>query len=79
MRACLDTLRPRDTHGLKAAFLRGYTYTELARAASVPTGTMKSRIRRALLQLRDRMEASEIDYRNHVVVFREKADATAIT
>ena len=55
MRLCLDLLSERDATALKNAFFGGSTYAELAMAAGIPVGTMKSRMRRALLQIRDGM------------------------
>ena len=51
--ACLAQLQPRDARFLQSAFLEGETYAELAERAGQPLGTVKSRIRRALLALRD--------------------------
>jgi RNA polymerase sigma-70 factor (ECF subfamily) len=50
---CLGTLETADTALIRAAFLQGSTYSELASRASLPLGTVKSRIRRALLKLRE--------------------------
>ncbi len=52
MRYCLTLLSERDGTALKMAFLGGATYADLALAAAIPVGTMKSRMRRALAQLR---------------------------
>ena len=51
--ACLAKLQPRDARFLQHAFLEGATYAELAARAGQPLGTVKSRIRRALLTLRE--------------------------
>ena len=59
MRHCLDQLSARDADALREAFIGGSTYADLTQSASVPIGTMKSRIRRALLQLRARMAEIE--------------------
>jgi len=40
---------------IRDAFFRGNSYTDLARAAKLPLGTIKSRIRRTLLQLRKKV------------------------
>ena len=56
MRRCLDQLGARDATALQRAFFEGATYAELAQSASIPIGTMKSRMRRALLRLRDALE-----------------------
>ncbi|MDH7639348.1 sigma-70 family RNA polymerase sigma factor [Sphingomonas oryzagri] len=50
---CLDTLGGGDAQLIRTAFFEGSTYAELADRASTPLGTIKSRIRRALLKLRD--------------------------
>lgn len=49
---CLEALEDRPRAAIRAAFFHGRTYPELAAAAAVPLGTMKSWIRRGLLQLR---------------------------
>jgi RNA polymerase sigma factor (sigma-70 family) len=49
---CLDALDEKTRGAIRAAFFQGRTYPELAAAAAVPLGTMKSWIRRGLLQLR---------------------------
>jgi RNA polymerase sigma factor (sigma-70 family) len=53
---CLDELEARQSAAIRAAFLDGATYEELARRMSVPLGTMKSWIRRGLLKLRACLE-----------------------
>ena len=50
--ACLRELQPADTILIRAAFYQGSSYPELADRAALPLGTVKSRIRRALLKLR---------------------------
>lgn len=52
LRQCLDELEPQQRHSVREAFFSGATYNELAARAKVPLGTMKSWIRRSLLQLR---------------------------
>ena len=51
--ACIATLEARDAAFIRAAFLGGVTYTDLAAREGVPLGTVKSRIRRALMKLRE--------------------------
>ena len=53
---CLDELEARQAGAIRAAFLDGATYEELAARMSVPLGTMKSWIRRGLLKLRACLE-----------------------
>ncbi|MEO0464132.1 MAG: sigma-70 family RNA polymerase sigma factor [Pseudomonadota bacterium] len=56
---CLATLDDNAQANIRKAFFEGYTYAELAAAADVPLGTMKSWIRRGLMKLRACLEASE--------------------
>ena len=53
----LAELEARHASAIRAAFLDGTTYEELAARMSVPLGTMKSWIRRGLLKLRACLEA----------------------
>jgi RNA polymerase sigma-70 factor (ECF subfamily) len=53
---CLDELEERARSMIRAAFLDGATYPELAAREGVPLGTMKSWIRRGLLRLRGCLE-----------------------
>jgi len=53
---CLEELEVRQSAAIRAAFLDGATYEELAQRMSVPLGTMKSWIRRGLLKLRACLE-----------------------
>ena len=59
IRHCLDELEDPPRGDIREAFLDGATYAALAKRQDVPLGTMKSRIRRGLAQLRTCMEASE--------------------
>ena len=56
---CLSSLDARTQGHIRAAFFEGKTYAQLAEAADVPLGTMKSWIRRGLQRLRTCLEASE--------------------
>ena len=53
LHACLEQLDEAPRQAIHAAFFDGLTYAELAERQLVPTGTMKSWIRRGLLRLRD--------------------------
>lgn len=53
---CLDELEDRARAMIRAAFLEGATYPELAEREDVPLGTMKSWIRRGLQRLRGCLE-----------------------
>lgn len=52
MLACIDALERGDAALIRAGFLEGSTYPLLATRTGLPLGTVKSRIRRALLKLR---------------------------
>lgn len=52
LQACLEQLEAQQRRSVREAFFSGATYTELAARSKVPLGTMKSWIRRGLLQLR---------------------------
>lgn len=49
---CLEQLGAPQRDAVREAFFSGATYSELAQRASVPLGTMKSWIRRSLMQLK---------------------------
>lgn len=53
---CLDALATHERDALRGAFFDGSTYEELAARISVPLGTMKSRIRRAMIKLKSCLE-----------------------
>ncbi len=53
---CLDALgeaSAQSAQAIRRAFFDGFTYSELAERMAVPLGTMKSWIRRGLMQLRE--------------------------
>jgi RNA polymerase sigma-70 factor (ECF subfamily) len=50
---CLGILDGGDQNLIRTAFFEGATYADLAARAAAPLGTVKSRIRRALLRLRE--------------------------
>lgn len=56
LQRCLEQLDPQHQRSLREAFFSGATYSELAARSKVPLGTMKSWIRRSLLQLRKCLE-----------------------
>lgn len=53
---CLEQLDPKHGRSVREAFFTGATYKELAMRCQVPLATMKSWIRRALMQLRTCLE-----------------------
>ena len=57
LQSCLDELEPQQRNSVREAFFTGATYNELATRCKVPLGTMKSWIRRSLMQLRTCLDA----------------------
>jgi RNA polymerase sigma-70 factor (ECF subfamily) len=57
LHGCLGRLAAREQAALRGAFFDGNTYEELAQRMSVPLGTMKSWIRRALTKLKTCLES----------------------
>lgn len=53
---CMDDLDDKQRLAIRSAFFDGLSYSELAGQAKVPLGTMKSWIRRGLLQLKACLE-----------------------
>ena len=49
---CMETLALGDATMIRTAFFEGATYADIADRAAVPLGTVKSRIRRALMKLK---------------------------
>lgn len=50
---CLEGLEEKRREAVKLAYLEGWSREELAERFSIPTGTMKSWLRRSLQQLKD--------------------------
>ena len=57
LRQCVETLRPDYRQSLQLAYYYGLTHEELAAHLGSPVGTVKSWIRRALVQLKNCLEA----------------------
>lgn len=57
LEACMEQLEPRRRSLIRAAFFDGSTYEELAERIASPLGSVKSWIRRGLLQLRGCLDA----------------------
>jgi RNA polymerase sigma-70 factor (ECF subfamily) len=55
LKRCLEGLEPVRREAILLAYVQGLTHGELAGRLNVPLGTMKSWIRRSLLQLRECM------------------------
>jgi len=50
---CLNRLEPAHAAAVKAAYLNGMSYDDLARTYAVPLNTMRTWLRRSLQKLRD--------------------------
>lgn len=50
---CLQSLDPAVSAALRGAYLSGMSYSDLALAANVPINTMRTRLRRGLMSLKD--------------------------
>jgi RNA polymerase sigma-70 factor, ECF subfamily len=57
LEACMAQLEPKRQALIRAAFFDGSTYEELAQRSASPLGSVKSWIRRGLLQLRGCLES----------------------
>lgn len=55
----LKDLGPEKRQALEMAFFRGFTHTEIAEQLGAPLGTVKTRIRSALAQLRETFSSQE--------------------
>jgi RNA polymerase sigma factor (sigma-70 family) len=49
----LGKLRPEQRVLIELAYFKGYTHDEIAQIEDIPLGTVKTRIRSALIQLRE--------------------------
>ncbi|MNY69555.1 ECF RNA polymerase sigma factor RpoE [compost metagenome] len=52
MKAIVDMLRPERKILIDMAYFQGYTHEEMSEELSIPLGTVKSRIRTALQELK---------------------------
>jgi len=53
VRRCLGSLTELQRESVTLAYYRGYTYGQVASLLGVPTGTIKTRMRDALIRMRD--------------------------
>ncbi len=56
LRKCIDRLSNNQQRSVSLAFFRGFTHQELADCLAEPLGTIKSRLRRSLLRLKECLE-----------------------
>lgn len=59
VRKALDVLDARERRVVELSFFQGLTHREIAAALDEPIGTVKTRIRRGLIRLRDELRALE--------------------
>lgn len=57
LRDCVDRLSDNQQRSVALAFFRGLTHQELAMSLAEPLGTIKSRLRRSLVRLKDCLES----------------------
>ncbi len=57
LRNCIDRLSVNQQRSVTLAFFRGFTHQELADTLSEPLGTIKSRLRRSLVRLKECLES----------------------
>lgn len=62
VRAAIEELTPAQRESLELAFFSGLTHVEVAERLGIPLGTAKTRIRSALLRLRDILGDSVSDF-----------------
>ncbi len=49
----LARLEPTEAELIKAAFFLGYSHAEISKLKNIPLGTVKAKIRRSLIKLKD--------------------------
>ena len=59
VRRCLNSLTDVQRESVTLAYYRGYTYGQVASLLGVPTGTVKTRMRDALIRMRDCLGVAE--------------------
>ncbi len=55
----MDKLEPKYRSILEGIYLQGYSHSDLASALDLPLGTVKSRLRKALLILREELDSEK--------------------
>ncbi|RZK66756.1 MAG: sigma-70 family RNA polymerase sigma factor, partial [Pedobacter sp.] len=56
VRKVLEKLKPEQRILVELAYFKGYTHEEIAEITSTPLGTVKTRIRNALIHLREQLK-----------------------
>jgi RNA polymerase sigma-70 factor (ECF subfamily) len=57
VKTALETLAPDQRRTLELAFFDGLSHSEVAAALGEPLGTVKARIRRGMLHLKERLQS----------------------
>ena len=57
LRLCIDRLSNNQQRSISLAFFRGFTHQEVADCLAEPLGTIKSRLRRSLLRLKECLQS----------------------
>jgi RNA polymerase sigma-70 factor, ECF subfamily len=57
VRSAVDNLPPEQRQAIELAFFGGLTHQEIAASLNEPLGTIKARIRRGMMKLRENLEA----------------------
>lgn len=65
LKNCIERLSSNQQQGVALAFFRGFTHQELSICLAEPLGTIKSRLRRSLLRLKDCLETLGNDNELH--------------
>ncbi|HEY4874832.1 MAG TPA: RNA polymerase sigma factor, partial [Puia sp.] len=56
LRKILEKLKPEHRILIELAYFKGYTHEEISKIENIPLGTVKTRIRNALLQLKEYLQ-----------------------
>ena len=61
VRQAVSTLKPEQRQALETAYFRGLSHSETALYLGLPLGTVKTRIRAAMMSLREQLRELELD------------------
>lgn len=56
----IQNLRPNYRHVIEMAYIRGHSYAEISEQTGVPVNTLKTWIRRAIIELREDLEGYDL-------------------
>ena len=57
----LETLEKKDQELLSLSIYQGYSHVEIAKLLNLPLGTVKTKIRRNLMKIREKIKRSKIN------------------